>query len=105
MNDTARSIFRPAALRRYAEAQDRADLPRLVTPCVFLALWLLVGLLAATGGGWLVAAAGGPTLPAAAVQPARLAGGGVVVALLPRAAPSLPCAPVCAGVAYRWCCR
>jgi len=38
-----RSIFRPEALRRYAENQEKAILPRLVNPRAFIALWLLLG--------------------------------------------------------------
>ncbi|WP_009630783.1 hypothetical protein [Synechocystis sp. PCC 7509] len=45
---TKRSIFRDEAVRRYVESQEKAVLPRLLSPKTFFYLWLLVGLIAAT---------------------------------------------------------
>jgi hypothetical protein len=44
-----RSIFRRDAIRRYAQAQDKAVLPRFVCPRTFLCLWILLGLLFLAG--------------------------------------------------------
>lgn len=49
MAEQRRQLFRSDALRRRAAAQDRAVLPRLVRPPVFLLAWLLVLLLVAAG--------------------------------------------------------
>jgi hypothetical protein len=51
MDNLTSSVFRPEALRRYGGEYDRAVLPRLVSPRTFLALWALLGLLLAAGGG------------------------------------------------------
>jgi hypothetical protein len=45
MGDTKHSIFRAAALRRYAQGKDHVVLPRYVSPRSFLYLWLLLALL------------------------------------------------------------
>jgi hypothetical protein len=37
-------LFRPQALQRYAQSREKAILPRLVAPPVFLCCWLLLGL-------------------------------------------------------------
>lgn len=42
---TQRSIFRTDAIRRYAQDQSKAILPRFVCPRTFLYLWILLGLL------------------------------------------------------------
>jgi hypothetical protein len=44
-----RTIFRTEAVQRYIENRERAVLPRFVTPRTFLCLWLLLGLLVASG--------------------------------------------------------
>jgi len=44
-----RSIFRRDAIRRYAQAQGKAVLPRFVCPRTFLCLWMLLGLLFLAG--------------------------------------------------------
>jgi hypothetical protein len=44
------SIFRREALRRYAQDQSKAALPRFVCPRTFLCLWILLGLLLLAGG-------------------------------------------------------
>jgi hypothetical protein len=49
MNEPANSIFRTSALRRHAEEREQVVLPRLVSPRVFLVLWLLLGLLVGAG--------------------------------------------------------
>lgn len=49
MHDTARSIFRHDALRRYGEGREQSVLPRLVAPRTFRYLWYLVGLLLLSG--------------------------------------------------------
>lgn len=41
-------LFRTQALQHYARGREKTVLPRLVTPPVFLCLWLLVGLLLLT---------------------------------------------------------
>ena len=38
-------IFRADAARRYMESQEKTVLPRLVSPSVFILLWILLGLL------------------------------------------------------------
>jgi hypothetical protein len=38
-------IFRADAARRYMESQEKTVLPRLVSPPVFICLWILLGLL------------------------------------------------------------
>ena len=50
MEEIRRSVFRPETLRRYTEGRDRAVLPRWVSPHTFVALWVVLGLLAAAGG-------------------------------------------------------
>jgi hypothetical protein len=42
----ARTIFRPDAMRRRAEARNQPTLPRFTTPFANVCLWLLIGLLA-----------------------------------------------------------
>jgi hypothetical protein len=42
---TKHSIFRDEALRRYVESQEKSVLPRLLSPKIFIYLWLLVALL------------------------------------------------------------
>jgi hypothetical protein len=49
MNEPANPIFRSSALRRYAEEREQVVLPRLVSPHVFLVLWILLGLLVGVG--------------------------------------------------------
>ena len=48
-----RSIFRTEARQRYIQNQERVVLPRLVSPRVFIVLWILALLL--TVAGYLVA--------------------------------------------------
>jgi hypothetical protein len=43
-------IFRADAARRYIESQQKTVLPRLVSPPVFICLWVLLGLLVIGGG-------------------------------------------------------
>jgi hypothetical protein len=54
MKGERNSIFRPDALRRYAENNEKMVLPRLVRPRAFLYLWILLGLLLAVSTlvGW-----------------------------------------------------
>jgi hypothetical protein len=47
MSDTSRTIFRPAAVRRYLQDREAAVLPRFVSPRLWLYLWLIVALLVA----------------------------------------------------------
>jgi len=49
MNSTNRSIFRSDAVQRYIEARQKAILPRFVRPRMFAFMWLLLGLLLASG--------------------------------------------------------
>ncbi len=44
-----RSIFRAEALRHYQENQQKVVMPPLVSPRVFIYLWLLAGLTALLG--------------------------------------------------------
>jgi hypothetical protein len=44
-----RSIFRAEALKYYQENQQKVVMPPLVSPRVFLSLWLLAGLMALIG--------------------------------------------------------
>jgi hypothetical protein len=57
MSDTTapRQIFRPEVVRRFAERQEQAVLPRFLRPRTFLCLWILLALLAgAAVAGWQV---------------------------------------------------
>lgn len=50
MNSTNnKSIFRSDAVQRYIEARQKAILPRFVRPRMFVFMWLLLGLLVASG--------------------------------------------------------
>jgi hypothetical protein len=49
MRDTNRSIFRADAVRRYMQGREKAVLPQLPSPSTFLFLWILLGLLLASG--------------------------------------------------------
>jgi hypothetical protein len=49
MEDAGRPIFRADAVRRYIDSREESVLPRLVSPRIFVFLWLLFGLLAAGG--------------------------------------------------------
>lgn len=46
---TERSIFRSEARQRYIQNQEKVVLPRLVSPQVFVYLWLLALLLTVAG--------------------------------------------------------
>jgi hypothetical protein len=46
---TERSIFRPEARQRYLQNQERVVLPRLVSPRVFVYLWVLALFLVVVG--------------------------------------------------------
>lgn len=48
-----RSIFRAEARQRYIQNQEKVVLPRLVSPRVFIALWILA--LVLTVAGYLIA--------------------------------------------------
>ena len=50
MSDAKRSIFRVEAMRRYAQHRETAVLPRFVSPRTFRCLWVLIGVLAVSGG-------------------------------------------------------
>lgn len=43
------SIFRPAAVRRYVQSREESVFPRLISPRTFIYLWILLGLLVASG--------------------------------------------------------
>jgi hypothetical protein len=89
MTERKTTIFRPEAVRRYIESQEKAVLPRLVSPRAFAGLWALFALSLAL----LAAAAGLARVPAyaegvgfAAGTPGLADGGPgavTVVALLP----------------------
>jgi hypothetical protein len=49
MNDPDHKIFRPDAVQRYLRGRQTPVWPRLVSPPVFLCLWILAGLLLAAG--------------------------------------------------------
>lgn len=49
MTKAPRSIFREQALKSYIERREKDVLPQLVTPPVFLFLWILLGLLITAG--------------------------------------------------------
>lgn len=49
MAEQANKIFREKAIQRYAQGQEQATLPKLVTPHVFFYLWVLLVLLGAMG--------------------------------------------------------
>jgi hypothetical protein len=44
-----RSIFRPEAVRRYAEAREQSVLPKFVSPRIVVVLWTIVVLLIFSG--------------------------------------------------------
>jgi hypothetical protein len=46
---SSRAIFRPEAVRRYAEARGQSVLPKFVSPRIMLALWTIVVLLIFSG--------------------------------------------------------
>ena len=49
MGEASRAIFRTEAVNRYIQGREKAILPRLVRPPVFLCLWLLLAVLLAGG--------------------------------------------------------
>jgi hypothetical protein len=49
MKDTNRSIFRAAAVQHYMQSREKAVLPRIISPRTFVFLWVLFGLLLASG--------------------------------------------------------
>jgi hypothetical protein len=49
MKTSNRQIFRPEAVRRYAEAREQSVLPKFVSPRIMVALWALVALLILSG--------------------------------------------------------
>src|SRR5918992_3330050 len=49
MKSINRPIFRPEAVRRYAEAREQSVLPKFVSPQIMVALWALVALLILSG--------------------------------------------------------
>jgi hypothetical protein len=49
MKTSNRPIFRPEAVRRYAEAREQSVLPKFVSPRIMVALWALVVLLILSG--------------------------------------------------------
>jgi hypothetical protein len=53
MEGSYRPIFRTDAVRRYAESQQKAILPRIVCPRTFLCLWILLTLFALLRGAVL----------------------------------------------------
>ncbi len=59
MNENPNAVFRTSSLRRHAEEQVQDDLPRFISPRIFLALWLLVGMLVGAGVAIWLAAGGG----------------------------------------------
>jgi hypothetical protein len=54
MTETKSPFFRDNALQHYLQSQEKAVLPRFVSPPVFACLWFLLGLLGAAGSvAWL----------------------------------------------------
>ena len=49
MKSINRPIFRPEAVRRYAEAREQSVLPKFVSPRIMVALWTIVVLLIFSG--------------------------------------------------------
>lgn len=49
MSTPMRSLFRADAIRHYVENKEKVILPRLVSPTLFFYLWLLIGVLCASG--------------------------------------------------------
>jgi hypothetical protein len=58
MNENPNAVFRTNSLRR-AEEQAQDVLPRFISPRIFLALWLLVGMLVGAGVAIWLATGGG----------------------------------------------
>ncbi len=88
MTQTRRPIFRPEALRRYKQNRERPVLLRALSPPTFLCLWVLLGLLIATGCVmWLaqvpVYASGSATVVAWKGNTLGIRDGIVLVAFLP----------------------
>ena len=53
MKDSHHTIFRPDALQRYSSGRQAPVFPRLVSPPVFMCLWVVLALLLAGGiGAW-----------------------------------------------------
>jgi hypothetical protein len=50
MRAAQRSIFRYEAVRRYAQGQGKAVLPRFARPPVLISLWVILGLLLLAAG-------------------------------------------------------
>jgi hypothetical protein len=88
MKTSNRPIFRPEAVRRYAEAREQSVLPKFVSPQIMVALWALVVLLILSGvATWFartpVYASGLAIVVDAGDKPANLGKGIAVLVLLP----------------------
>lgn len=59
MNDDPNAVFRTRSLPRHTESQAEDVLPRFISPRIFLALWLLVGMLIGAGLAIWLATGGG----------------------------------------------
>jgi hypothetical protein len=70
-----RPIFRAEAVRRYAQSQDRAVLPRTACPRTVFYLWALLGLLLLVGGltSWTVRGSISPGVGPSAIARSRAA--------------------------------
>jgi hypothetical protein len=49
MKSQRSSLFRPDALRRYGQSQEKTVLPQLVGPRAFVGLWILLATLLTAG--------------------------------------------------------
>ena len=49
MKDANCVLFRAEIFQHYIQGREEPVLPRLICPCTFLCLWLLLGLLVASG--------------------------------------------------------
>ena len=81
-------IFRAEAARRYMESQQKTVLPRMISPPVFICLWILLGLLVTVGGiCWFAQAPAYVSCPAVVVdwrnRRPSVEGDTAVVAFLP----------------------
>jgi hypothetical protein len=90
MKSATTQIFRADAARRYMESQEKTVLPRLLSPPVFIGLWILLGLLVIVGGvSWFARVPEYVSCPAVVVdwrdRVPSVAGDTAVVAFLPPA--------------------
>jgi hypothetical protein len=93
MKTNSRPIFRPEAVRRYAEAREQSVLPKFVFPRIMVALWTIVVLLIFSGVAvWFTSmpiyASGLAIVVDTENKPVNIEEGTAILALLPPEAQS-----------------